>query len=469
MTGAHDHPRRLWWIVAGFLAVQVSIVWLAANGPFVDEALYAVAGMRVLEGRGLSDGYMSWFNGSPFVWPVIAAFGHRLGGLSGARLMAVLLSTVALVAFAQTAETLFGRSVAEWCTLAFAVNGLFMALAHFAVYDVAALAGVGTSMWCVTRPSGRTALTWPIAAAVASAGAIIAKYGSILMLAPLLGVLVSAHGLRASGRVLAPFLSLLGFILAAYFWLCFGSLFPVSSAAYLEQRFDRTLGHIAGLHVVFALAPLLLAAAGALVAWRRGQRLLVVTCLMALSLFPAFHLWSANFVSSQKHAVFGFLFAYLLAGVPLERLWAAGWRFTLVLVMGLLMSWGALQCYWQDRSWADTRALAHHLALNMRRGDLVVAESSWNYILRLYPGGVIRSPAEVIDANYAPGRDRLDLCQVPWLVGNPDSAETIRTAIARCGHAPLLSTTTYQYYVDTARMRLGVHAVIVRLYRLPRA
>src|SRR5919106_3834712 len=80
--------RRLWWIAAAFLAVQISIIWVGANGPFVDEGLYTVAGLRVLEGHGLSDGYMAWFNGSPFAWPVIAGLGHHLAGLAGARFMA---------------------------------------------------------------------------------------------------------------------------------------------------------------------------------------------------------------------------------------------------------------------------------------------------------------------------------------------------------------------------------------------
>ena len=61
---------------------------------------------------------------------------------------AAVLSTVTLVAFGKAAESLLGRSVAGWCVLAFGVNGLFMALAHFAVYDVVALTGVAVSMWC---------------------------------------------------------------------------------------------------------------------------------------------------------------------------------------------------------------------------------------------------------------------------------------------------------------------------------
>jgi 4-amino-4-deoxy-L-arabinose transferase-like glycosyltransferase len=459
---------RLWWIAAVFLAVQIWIISLAANGPFVDEGLYTVAGMRVLEGQGLADGYLAWFNGSPFVWPVIAALGHRLGGLSGARLMAALLCTVALVAFAHSARNLFGEPAAVWGALALSINGLFMALAHFAVYDVAALAGLAVSMWCLTCSSPTASSRCVVGAAIAFAGAVIAKYGSILMVAPLLGLLVSMRGFRRSRAAVAGFLSVAGVILAAYFLLAFESLFPTSSGAYLEQAFGRSRGHILALQVVFAVAPLLLASVGAVIAWQRRQRGLVVTCLVAMLVYPSFHLGSGNFVSAQKHVVAGFLFAYLLAGVALERLWSTRARVTLVTVLAVLVTWGGLQCYWQDRSWSDSRALARYLASHMRSGDRVVAESSWAYILYLYPSGLIGSPADVIDANYPPRHDQVDVCRIPWLVGNPHSASMIRAAVERCRHEEVFSAVTQQYYLDTARLRLGVSPVVVGLYRLPR-
>ena len=458
---------RLWWIAAVFLAVQVAIIWFAANGPFVDEGLYTVAGLRVLEGKARSDGYITWFNGSPYAWPVIAALGHRLGGLSGARLMAAILSTATLLAFAKTADNLFGRTVSPWCALAFAVNGLFMALAHFAVYDLAALAGLAVAMWCVTLPPTAGASIWMIGAGIAFGGAVIAKYGYMLMVVPLLGLLVSVRGIERSGRAVAVFLSVAGVILTAYFWLCFGSVVPASSAAYLGQTFGRSRGHIAVLQIVFGFAPIALASVGALLAWRRRERVLIVTCLLAVALYPAFHLYTANFVSAQKHVVAGFLFAYLLAGLVFERLWTSGSRATAIGVLTLLALWGGFQCYWQDRSWSDTRTLAHHLALNMKRGDRVIAESSWNYILDLYPRGVIDSPADVIDANYPPDGEPRDPCQITWLVGNPESAEMIREALGRCRHQRVLSSTTLHYYFDTTRLRLGVTPVVVGLYRLP--
>ena len=151
----------------------------------------------------------------------------------------------------------------------------------------------------------------------------IAKYGYLFMVVPLAGLLVSVRGFDQAGRALALFLSVSGAILAAYFWPFFGSLVPSSANAYLEQPFRARRGHIAVLQLVYGLVPAVLAGVGAIIAWHSRQRMLVVTCLVAPLLFPLFHLWTANAVSSQKHVVPGFLFAYLLAGVALERWWAS--------------------------------------------------------------------------------------------------------------------------------------------------
>jgi hypothetical protein len=287
------------------------------------------------------------------------------------------------------------------------------------------------------------------------------------MIVPLIGLLVSVRGLEASARALGLFVSVVGVILAAYFVACFGSLFPTSSAAYLDQTFGRSRGHIAVLQIVFGIVPLLLASAGALLAWRPGRRLVVLTCLLALSVYPAFHLWTANFVSGQKHVVAGFLFAYLLAGLALERLWASQSRVSALSVLAGLAIWGGVQCYWQDRSWSDSRPLASYLARNMMPGDRVVAESPWSYSLYLYPT-MVQSPTDVIDARHPTERQRRDVCQIRWAVGDPDSSDLIRHVVERCGHQHVLSATTRQYYFDTSRLRLTGSLAVVGVYRLPR-
>ena len=457
------HP--VGWIAGAFLAAQVALIWGAPSPPFVDEGLYVVAGLRILEGHGLSDGYVGWFNGSPFVWPVIAAAGHHLGGLAGARLMAAVLSTATLIAAAAAARRLFGQSAAAWCALVLAVNGLFAALAHFAVYDVPALTCLAVSIWCVSRAAGAGGTRWAIAAAVAFALGVVAKYGYMAMAVPLIGLLVGVCGVgRSAGPVMA-FASVSGAVAGAYFLLCFGTLFPSSSGAYLTQAVSRTRAHVALLQVLFGLVPLALAIAGAL-ALRRTPRgpWLAAACLLALFVYPTFHLWTANFVSAQKHVVAGFLFGSLLAAVALERLWQARGP-AAIAVLASLAAWGGLQCYGQDRSWPDLRPLAQYLVAHVRPGDRVLAESPWTYALYLYPAARIASPSDVIDIHHSPAAARGDACAADWVVGSRD-APAIREVVGRCGHELARSIDTRQYYFDTGRLRLETSSGAVAVYRL---
>ena len=454
------------WIVAAFLILQIAIVLLAANGPFVDEGLYTVAGLRVLEGHGLADGYVTWFNGSPFAWPVVAAIGHHLGGLTGTRLMAVALSIATLVAFTKTAETLFGAVVAAWATAALCVNGLFVALAHVAVYDVAALACLAVAMWAASRFATRHDVRALVLSALAFGLAVICKYGYLLMVIPLAGLLLSGTRPARPGRALALFGLVGGVLVGGYCLAFFGSPVPTSATAYFEQVFPRTRGHIAALQVIFGAIPASLAAAGAVVAWRGGRRMLAVTCIGALAVYPVFHLWTANFVSGQKHVVPGFLFGYLLAGVALDRLWRNGARVRNALILVGVAFLGGVQWYWQEHSWSDTRPLTRHLVREMKPGDRLIAESSWIYALALYPAGLVESPADVIDAAFSPDLERVDACQITWLVGDHRTAERMQNGLARCRPREVLSSISRQYYFNTSRFRLDAFTQAVTLYRL---
>jgi hypothetical protein len=297
--------------------------------------------------------------------------------------------------------------------------------------------------------------------------AVICKYGYLPMLLPLLGLVVSTRDLPRPGRALALFCLVAGAIVTTYFLAFFGSPLPTSMTAYLDQEFQRSRGHIAILQVVFGFVPCILAAAGAVVAWRSGRRVLASTCLLALAVYPAFHLWTGNFVSGQKHVVPGFLFGYVLAGVALERLWRVGSRGTVAVLLAFVTIWGGAQWYWQEHSWSDTRALTSHLVREMKRGDRIIADSSWIDTLALYPAGLIESPADVIDANFSPHVEGLDACQITWLAGNLDAAERVRNGIERCGHSSVVASVSRQYYFDTSRVRLDALTSAVALYRLP--
>src|SRR4029453_8924656 len=202
---------------------------------------------------------------------------------------------------------------------------------------------------------------------------VVAKYGYLAMVVPVIVLLLAARGEKAGTRSAILFVSVFAGVAGAYFLACFGTLFPPSSSAYLEQSFGRTRGHIATLHVTFGLVPLLLAIAGVPAARRRPRGwVLAGACLGALLVYPAFHLWTANFVSGQKPVVTGFLFASMLGGAALDRLWRSPSRAAAAVALIALAVWGGLQCYGQDRSWPDARPLAHHLATHIRHGDRVL-------------------------------------------------------------------------------------------------
>ncbi len=468
-----DRPPNLslWPIVGAFVAIQCAIVLFAANGPFVDEGVYTVAGMRVLEGKGLADGYGHWFNGSPYLWPVLAALGHRIGGLAGARLFALAFSVVALVAFAGAAQALFGRAAGWWGTVAFAANGCFMALAHFAVYDAPALAGIATATWLGTRWVRTGRRRWLLLAAGAFALAVVAKYGTVLMIAPLAAILLTARPSAGRRRDVGLFALVAGALAAGYFAAVFGKPWPSTPGAYFSQSFPITRAELAAHFAFFSAGALVLPVWGSVAAWRKHPKALIVTCLGSLLLWPVFHLAAVNHVSSQKHVVAGFFFAYLVAGVGLEHLWRSRARWAIWVVLPAVVLWGVLQSQWQEYSWSDVRPVAGVLVREMKRGDTLAADSPWSYTLFLYPAKLIDAPSAVITPSGGSERERIGSCTVTWLVSQGEKDGPVAAAVARCGYRAVLSAKGTNYYLGLRLTKPwpSSYPTTLTLYRLPQA
>jgi hypothetical protein len=260
-----------------------------------------------------------------------------------------------------TAENLFGQSVSLWCGLAFSVNGLFMELAHFAVYDVAALTGLAVSMWCVTQASRSDGSIWVIRAAIDFARAVISKYGYAAIVVPLLALLVSVRDGKRSDRAAVMFLSVAAVILIAYFGLIFRSLFPTSSATYLEHVREKSRSYRRASDCLRACA----LRAGEC---RRARGVAKTPAIIGRDVparsvrVPGISSVDGEFRERAETCGGRLFIRYLLAGVALERLWNSRSRVSAVSVLATLVIWGRLQCYVQDYSWSDTRTLAHYLA-----------------------------------------------------------------------------------------------------------
>ena len=133
-----------WLVIIVYVVFQLSIIGLQITGPFFDESIYTTAGLRTLEGDGLTDNYMTWFIGT-LLWPTIAGLLYNAGGLVGVRLAATFFATIALIGISEAVKNIYNSKVSFWTTLLLSINGSFMALSHLGVYDLPALAGISLS------------------------------------------------------------------------------------------------------------------------------------------------------------------------------------------------------------------------------------------------------------------------------------------------------------------------------------
>jgi len=433
------HDRYATWAIV-VLWFLLNATTLGYNGPFFDEGIYLTAGQRMWDGHGFSDGYLRWFAGS-LLWPTLAGVGVRVGGLVGARAIALTLATVALLALWRATENLFGSRTALWATLAFALGGPFMALARMAVYDALALAGIAASFWAITELARQEHRVWLAVAALAFTLGVFAKYPVGLMLFPLLGILVLLRRTQALTDIaLFGFLSL-ALVLAFYL--------PVRDdlASFLGYRLTHSPASGVSVAMIasdlsrLSAAPLLLASSGWIAA--RSKRGLATALLLSLLLWPAYHLILKDPVSETKHLVYGFLFAYPLVGLALSALlsahppWSLLRRAVGVALLIVLATVGVVQRDRLGRAWPDARPAAEYLARQVQPGQKLLINESWPYTMVLYRAGRINSPWDIFDVyRITHGESEIELCEYDWFVDSQWAytwPQAISDAVRGCG------------------------------------
>jgi len=426
-----------------FIGCEIALILSQQTGPFGDEAIYIFAGMRTIEGYGLSDNYLTWFAGS-LLWPVVSASGYIVGGLVGARLIALACTSLAIFASAKAARNLFGEPAQLWTALALVVSGPVIYLAHLAVYDQLALAGVAISFWAVSRVGRRDERRWLLVAVLAFAVAVIAKYPMILCLTPLVGVVFTLRRKRAQADLFI--------LLSASIALLLIYVLPLRDqlVQFLLWRQENNPSFGATTETVhfsllwYGALAWLVAGIAAVILWvaDRNKRLLIIVLIGGLLLWPAYHFIIDNVVSEEKHQVFGFLFGYPLIGAMFAWIWLrpGTWRWLrrgVVIVALLAMAYaGIAQAMQMDRGWPDTRPAAQYLATHVRPGQPILASDAAPYQMTLYRNGNLQSPWDIYDTyRVAHGEYKGSLCSADWFVdevGGISWPATVHQQIEAC-------------------------------------
>jgi hypothetical protein len=173
---------------------------------------------------------------------------------------------------------------------------------------------------------------------------------------------------------------------------------------------------------------------------------------LCLFLWPAYHLVLRESVSRNKHIVYGFVFAYPLAGLALAKLWQVRWPIrlsqastvALVVVLGAV---GSAQGNRLTRAWPDARPAVRYLLGQVTPGQRLLINESWPYTMYLYRENRISSPWDVFDVyRITHGESKIGLCEYDWFVDSQGANQwpaSIRDEVLGCGtFEPVFSTTS---------------------------
>lgn len=450
-VAAHRVSIATWLTVLGFALAAFAAMLYQSRGPFIDEGIYITAGIRTLQGYATNDNYLSWISGS-LLWPVAAALAYRVGGLIGARVLALLCVTTAVAASVDAARLMYGRRVALGTAIALSLSGPTLALAQLAVYDQFALAGIGVAFWAIARLAATNDRRWIIVAGLAFSVGVMSKYPMALCGLPLALLLLGLRGRR--GRL---DLILFGFVMFVP-WLIFLMPYRSELATFLTSRLAHNpgLGYSESMIIasilMFAGPQVTLAIVGAFLSG--GRWLAVAAQVVGMLLWPMYHILTANYVSSTKHVVFGFVLAGPLMGVTLMRLW--NWSCgralrvmtrlgtTALVVMLVVLSVGQFSFLSQPISLDP----AMYLVQRVQPGEQLLISNGWPYRLELYTAGRITSPWDVVDADTLayPGHSQ-DLCGYDWYVNEQYGYEwpaAVQRQVAACGvYVEVYASTSY--------------------------
>lgn len=408
------------FLVLVFGLFMMGINELAYNTLFLDEAINVVIGQDFLQGT-FSRNALSFHFGS-YLYPILAAWIDKLGGVSALHMTSTLLMCVASAFIYFTARKLFGRKAGLIGAMLFSFNGNMLNLGQLAVYDVLAIPFLAISFYflvtATTSDSNprRSLLASSIFAILATLSKYIGLiYLPTLFLTALALFWLKGFSLQKAVRVLSlyfvlPIVSVLG-LYAAFNWHNLLQVFQQQGFSLAPRGLIlKIIGQEIGVILLLAFAGLVLLAGtialgqsqntqalfgrgGSHVNWQalpRAYRPLFIVILFVLigawMASPIQHWLTANSRSLWKNCAYSLIFLAPLAGYGVSTAieFIRSRSLIIVKVMGMLLVCvgmyyfvnGALNSNWSfHQSWPSTEGVMTYLRQNgLNENSRVLAE-----------------------------------------------------------------------------------------------
>lgn len=378
---AHRRTRAARWIghlpLLLIMALQAVLTLRLSNTAYRDEALYIWTGHRIFQywfdGAQLYDNPSSYFSGSPFVYPPLAALIDIPFGLGGVRAFSLLCMGAATVAIWAMTTRMFGRRAAVLAAAAFVVCGLVQHLGNFATFDALALVLLAGGTALGLRGLGTHRIWWAAVGGTLLAVAVTAKYASLMFVPAAFALLLLAPvGRPVTGRsrlaALAASAGTFGVVLVTWA-LTIGRndvtgfmLSTVSRTGPMIVDPDSFAG-VVGRALGFAGPWYLLMVVGGIMLFVRRRNRVLAAVLFGAAILPVLYQgYLGEAVSLDKHIAFGLVFGVPLIGVIAGLATRAGMTMLLGLVLVVLTIYGAATSSRIFSAWSNTKALTDVMA-----------------------------------------------------------------------------------------------------------
>lgn len=377
-SAAPSRRRSLvsWAALGGILFIQLCLSLRLQNTISVDEAILLNAGHNQINGiPHVGDG----LSGAPQLYPAIAARLNDIGGLTLVRTLSMLFmmgSTALLYSFTRR---LFNERAGLAGAALYVCTQSTQILGRLATFDALAIFLLAFSIWLLVKTS-RNNVWAGLGAIPVFAIAIAVKYATALYLLPVaalaLLVVIPHHGFQvALTRAAAFFGGVIGgslVLLAAT-----GSLGAFLDTSSGTGRAKGTVFEILGTSIEWGGLVMALGVLGAVLWVRRARmgevsgpaatedpdkqwRIWMAVALCAPSLLaPLYQGMLQTGVSLSKHIGLGMLFTAVIAGVGINRVMGAHFKFPqLGIMLGVIvMVFGMAQASYNYGAWPKSKGL----------------------------------------------------------------------------------------------------------------